>query len=158
MARQIALLRAINLGSRQRVSMADLRDVLVRLGYGDVRTYLQSGNAVFTSEAAPATVELEIEQRMATELGVQTKVLVRTRDEMAEVVKRDPLGDVASDPKRYQVSFLSAELDPLVVRELNATDVAPEQFLVDGREIYAWHPNGISGRRWPSCSRNGGWA
>ena len=143
MARQIALLRAINLGSRQRMRMADLRDVLVRLGYGDVRTYLQSGNVVFTSGAPPATVQLEIEQRLATELGIETQVLVRTRDELADVVKRDPLGHVASDPKRYQVSFLSAELDPLVVRELNATDVAPEQFLVDGREIYAWHPNGI---------------
>ena len=56
---------------------------------------------------------------------------------------RNPLGDVATDPKRYQVSFLSAQPDPRAVREIAAVDVAPEEFVVSGREVFAWHPNGI---------------
>lgn len=143
MTRQIALLRAVNLGTRQRIKMADLRDLLVELGYGDVRTYLQSGNVVLTSAASPAALELELQRQLAAELRIRTQVLVRTRDELADVVRRSPLRDVASDPKRYQVSFLSAEPDSRVVRELNSIDVAPEQFAVDAREIYAWHPNGV---------------
>jgi uncharacterized protein (DUF1697 family) len=70
-------------------------------------------------------------------------VVVRTRDELADVVARDPLGEVADDPRRYQVSFLSGMPDAAVIRELEAQDVAPERFVVSGREIYAWYPSGI---------------
>jgi uncharacterized protein (DUF1697 family) len=143
MAQQIALLRGINLGSQRRVAMADLRDLLTRLGYGDVRTHLQSGNALFASRASPERVRRELEQGIAKDLGIEAQVVVRTRDELADVVRRDPLGDVATDPKRYQVSFLSAEPDPRAVREIAAVDVAPEEFVISGREVFAWHPNGI---------------
>jgi uncharacterized protein (DUF1697 family) len=143
MARQIALLRGINLGSRRRVAMAELRDLLNGLGYGDVRTLLQSGNVVLTSTAAPARLERELEAQIAAGLGVDVQVIVRTRDELADVIEHNPLAGVADDPRRYQVSFLSAEPDREIVRELVAADVAPEQVAVRGREIYAWHPEGI---------------
>jgi uncharacterized protein (DUF1697 family) len=143
MARQIALLRGINLGSHRRVSMGTLRELLVELGYGDVRTYLQSGNVVLTSSASPERLQRKLEQQIAKALGVEIQVVVRTRDELADVVERDPLAGVADNPKRYQVSFLSAEPDAGVVRELGRIDVAPERFVVSGREIYTWHPDGI---------------
>jgi uncharacterized protein (DUF1697 family) len=143
MPRQIALLRGINLGSHKRVGMGPLRELLARLGYGDVRTYLQSGNVVLTSPASPERLQRELEQQIAEELGLETRVLVRTRDELADVIERDPLAGVADNPRRYQVSFLSAEPDAEVVRELGRVDVAPEQFVVSGREIYTWHPDGI---------------
>ncbi|MCW3047229.1 MAG: hypothetical protein JWO74_1513 [Solirubrobacterales bacterium] len=143
MPRQIALLRGINLGSHKRVGMGPLRELLVRLGYGDVRTYLQSGNVVLTSPASPERLQRELEQQIAEELGLETRVLVRTRDELADVIDRDPLAGIADNPKRYQVSFLSAEPDAEVVRELGGVDVAPERFVVSGREIYTWHPDGI---------------
>jgi uncharacterized protein (DUF1697 family) len=143
MPRHIALLRGINLGSNRRVAMGSLREVLARLGYEDVRTYLQSGNVVVTSQASPERLERELEQHIAKELGLETRVLVRTRDELADVIDRDPLAGVADNPKRYQVSFLSAEPDAGIVRELGRVDVAPEQFVVSGREIYTWHPDGI---------------
>jgi uncharacterized protein (DUF1697 family) len=143
MPRQIALLRAVNLGSHKRVAMGQLRELLAGLGYGDVRTYLQSGNVVLTSPASPERLERELEQQIAGELGLETRVLVRTRDELADVIDRDPLAGIADNPKRYQVSFLSAEPDAEVVRELGGVDAAPERFVVSGREIYTWHPDGI---------------
>ncbi len=143
MTRQIALLRGINVGSHRRVGMAELRDLLTNLGYRDVRTYLQSGNVVLTSRAKPERLERELEQQIADGLGVDPQVLVRTRAELADVIARDPLGDVADNPSRYLVSFLSAEPDPGLVRELAAVDVAPARFVVSGRELYAWHPDGL---------------
>lgn len=143
MTRYVALLRGINVGPHKRVAMADLRALLAGLGYSDVQTLLQSGNAVFAADDPPEQVTRDLEQKIAAELGVETKVVVRTGKELAGVVERDPLGGVASDPKRYQVSFLSAEPEPEVARELAALDFAPERCVLSGREIYAWHPDGI---------------
>jgi uncharacterized protein (DUF1697 family) len=143
-ARHIVLLRGINLGSRNRVSMPQLRKVLTEAGFEDVHTYLQSGNVVLTSKASPARVARTCEQHIADAVGLDVDVVVRTRDELARVVRRDPLGTVATDPKRYQVSFLSEKLDPAVVRQLREAAVEPEQLVVSGREVYAWHPAGVA--------------
>ena len=61
-----------------------------------------------------------------------------------QVVQRNPLGDVAVNPKRYQVSFLSAELEPATVEKLSALAAPEERFVADGRELYAWHPDGVA--------------
>jgi uncharacterized protein (DUF1697 family) len=143
MPRQVALLRGINIRSVRRVSMPELRELLTELGYDDVRTLLQSGNIVLGSDKAPDKLARALERQIADRLGVETDVIVRTRDELAEVVERNPLAEVADDPRRYQVSFLSAEPDAEVVRELSELDVAPERVIVSGREVYAWHPNGL---------------
>jgi uncharacterized protein (DUF1697 family) len=143
MPRQVVLLRGINVGSHNRVGMAPLRELLTRLGHEDVRTLLQSGNVVLTSRTTGERLERELETAIAGELGVEPRVVVRTLDELAAVVERDPFGDVADQPKLYQVSFLSDELAPEVRKELEAADVAPERVAVHGREIYAWHPGGV---------------
>jgi uncharacterized protein (DUF1697 family) len=143
MPRQVALLRGINVGSHNRIGMPALRELLEGHGYGDVRTLLQSGNVVYRSRLSPERVERDMARQIADGLGVDIKVMVRTRDEMAGVLDRNPLRDVADDPKRHQVSFLSAEPDPGVVRELGAIDLAPERFVFSGRELYAWYANGI---------------
>src|SRR5215210_4498514 len=123
--------------------MAPLRELLAREGHEDVRTLLQSGNVVLTSKETGAKLERSLEEAIAGELGVEPRVVVRTLDELAAVVERDPFGDVADQPKLYQVSFLEAELAPAVAHELEAADVAPERVAVHGREVYAWHPGGV---------------
>ena len=143
MPRHIALLRGINLGPNRRVAMADLRALCEKLGYEGVRTYVNSGNVVLTGKGSPRKVEREMEKAIAADLGVETDVVVRTRDELADVIERNPLPDAAEQPKWFQVSFLSGEPDKGFVRGLEATDFAPEQFAVSGREIYAWHPDGM---------------
>ena len=143
MTRSVLLLRGINVGRAHRIAMADLRALLQAEGHGQVQTLLQSGNVVLTSDTTGAKLERELEEAIAAELGVQPRVVVRTVDELAAVVERDPFGDVADQPKLYQVSFLSEELAPAAAKELEAADVAPERVAVHGREIYAWHPNGV---------------
>jgi uncharacterized protein (DUF1697 family) len=143
MARQIALLRGINLASRNRVSMPELRAALEAAGYEDVVTLVQSGNIVLTSAKRPKTLEREISALVAAELGVDSATVVRTRDELEGVIERNPIPDGPSIPKLFQVTFFSDEPDAAAVAKLAGTDFGNERVEVIGREAYAWHPDGI---------------
>jgi uncharacterized protein (DUF1697 family) len=144
MARQIALLRGINIGPNKRIPMPRLREVLAEHGYEGVKTYVASGNVVLTSEAKPRTLEQDLEQLIEAEFGHDVPVVVRTRDELADVIERMPFGDVVEEPlKRLQVSFLSGAPSAEAVKRITDAAEEPELVAVDGREIYAWHPDGI---------------
>ncbi len=140
----VAMLRGINLGPNRRVPMADLRTLLTEAGYGDVRTYVQSGNIVLRSPGKPAQVERELQTLISERFGFDVPVLVRSRAELARVVKRNPLGDVADNPKRYQVSFLAEKPPPDLAQRLAERAHASERVTAHGREIYAWHPDGVA--------------
>jgi uncharacterized protein (DUF1697 family) len=98
-ARHIVLLRGINLGARNRIAMPELRDLLASAGFGEVRTYLQSGNVVLSSDESPEQVARKCERQIAGRFGLDIQVVVRSRAELAEVVQRNPLGEVALNPK-----------------------------------------------------------
>jgi len=143
MPRYVALLRGINLGPRNRVPMAELRAALEELGYEDVRTLLQSGNVGVTSGKSAKKVREELEQAIAERFGVETVVVLRTRKELEALVKANPLGDVADEPKRLQVWFLTGKPKAAAAKEIEAADVAPEVIAVAGKEIHVWHAGGI---------------
>lgn len=143
MATQIVLLRGINLGAHNRVPMGELRECLSGLGYADVRTLLQSGNVVLRADTAPGRLVSEIEGEVEARFGVKSPVVVRTREQLAAVVALDPLRKVVENDKLYQVSFLSDHPSGEAIEKLKGADVEPERFVHVGREIYAWHPNGI---------------
>src|SRR5688572_11970726 len=99
--RHVALLRGINVGRAKRVAMADLRALVEGLGYGDVRTLLNSGNVVFTvRRAAKSDPASRIEKALAAQLGIASRVTVLTAPELAAVVEQNPLLKVADDPSR----------------------------------------------------------
>jgi uncharacterized protein (DUF1697 family) len=141
--RQILLLRGINIGKR-RIAMPALRELLSDAGYGDVQTYVQSGNVVLSSTDSPRKLERQSAALIRERFGFEVPVVVRTRAELARVIEADPLGDVADNPKRYQVCFLAAKLDAKAADRLRALTVEPEAMVIDGREIYAWHPEGVA--------------
>jgi len=142
--RQIVLLRGINIGPSNRIAMSQLRELLASASSEEVRTYLQSGNVVLASDASPEDLARETRRRIADAFGLDIAVLVRSGEELAAVVERDPLGSVALDPKRYQVSFLSAELDPPTLQRLHALAAPEERIVAGGRELYCWHPGGVA--------------
>ena len=144
MPRLVVLLRGINIGPRNRISMPELRAALEEAGFKDVQTYLQSGNVVLKSRAKPETVARKVSALIKDRFGLEIAVLVRTRDELTKIVNRNPLGSVAKDPKRYQVTFLSENLPAKVVRELEEAAAPEEQVVVVGREVYARHPRTIA--------------
>lgn len=121
--------------------MPKLRDALEKAGFADVRTYLQSGNVVVSSRSKP---EETVRRVIAKEFGLDIAVVTRTRAQLAEVVERNPLARVAKNPKRYQVSFLDAKPSRDVVRRIEAAAAPKERVVVDGREVYAWHPDTVA--------------
>jgi uncharacterized protein (DUF1697 family) len=108
-----------------------------------VRTLLQSGNVVLTSAVDPEQLERDLAGTLRDAFGFEIAVLVRTRDQLAEVIASDPFAGETDDPARYQVSFLSAELGRDRVQQLEKAAAPPERVAVRGREIYAWHPGGV---------------
>lgn len=143
MATHVVLLRGINLASRNRVPMAELREHLSGLGYEDVRTLLQSGNVVLDTDVSAERLAQQIEREVEARFGVKSPVIVRTREQLAAVVALDPLREVVENDKLYQVSFLSDEPSGEAIEKLEGADIEPERFKHVGREIYAWHPKGI---------------
>jgi uncharacterized protein (DUF1697 family) len=136
----VALLRGINLASKRRVAMADLRAWLTELGYEDVRTLLQSGNVVFRTSKRPATVRKEMEAALAEGAGFHVDCVLRTAAELRAVVDANPLGDVAGDPSRYLVSFLDV---PGRWPPVDPAEFEPERVYLAEREAYFWVPGGI---------------
>lgn len=143
MPRHVALLRGINVGGHKRVPMPRLRELLSEAGYDGVQTLVQSGNVVLTSRAGSERLRGELERLIEAEFGFPVQIVMRTRDELAEVIARNPLDGVASEPKHYQVTFLSGEPDPAAARKLAEADFGAERCVVSGREIYAWYPEGM---------------
>lgn len=124
--------------------MGDLRAALEDGGFGEVRTYLQSGNVVLASKEKGDAVVRKVERLIAKEFGLDISVVVRSRAQLARVVEANPLGKVAKNPKRYQVSFLAARPSRDLISRVEQAVVSPEQVVVIGREIYAWHPETVA--------------
>lgn len=148
--RLLALFKGINVGKAKRIAMADLRRVLAELGYGDVATHLQSGNAVFTAAGDVSEVAAAVRIRVRTELGVDAAVVVRTEHELAAAIAADPFGDRADDPAKHLLGFFSAVPDvgrvAAVDQLLDARELDPE--VADGHLIaddhcYLWCPQGV---------------
>jgi uncharacterized protein (DUF1697 family) len=142
--RYVALLRGINIGPRNRIAMPALRQALENAGFDDVQTYVQSGNVVLSSRAKAEAVRSKVEQAIAESFGLEIAVVVRTAADLERIVKANPLGKVATEPKRYQVTFLDSKLTAATLRELEAVAAPGEHVVARGREVYAWHPAGVA--------------
>lgn len=139
MAVHIALLRAVNVGGTGKLPMADLRAMCEQLGFGDVRTYIQTGNVICTSPLAPAQVEARLEAALTARFGKPAQVLVRTLPELEQAMVASPF--VGEDGKRVLVVFLDNEpargvLDAVVVP-------GRERLSLQGRELFIHYPDGM---------------
>jgi uncharacterized protein (DUF1697 family) len=139
--RVVGLLRGVNLGPSRTLRMADLRAAVESLGHTDVRTYLQSGNVVFTpAEGATGPLAAGITAAIAAATGLDVNVLTRTGAEMASVVAANPYR--REDPTKVVVTFLAAAADAEPVTTLDLAPFAPEGLTVHGTEIYFDLPGG----------------
>jgi uncharacterized protein (DUF1697 family) len=137
----IALLRGINVGRHNRMSMAGLRELFAAAGAEEVATHLQSGNVVFESRAGIAELGRRIERAIESSLGLQVSVLLRTKAQLAKVVAGNPF-PAEGDAKKLHVAFLGDRPGRARVRALDPARVYPDEFQVVGREIYLHYPNG----------------
>ena len=148
MPTHVALLRGINLGGHNKVAMAELREVVISLGHGDVATYIQSGNVVFTSgHSDTAALAAALEQAIATSLGVPARVVVLSREELAQVARDNPYA-AEPNPKAVHAVFLSGEPGPDVAERVAAAQQMAEQqgsrdtARLVGRAIFLHTPDG----------------
>ncbi len=142
----VGLLRGVNVGGRNRIAMAELREIVASLGHRDVATYIQSGNVVFVAEGGSGRSDEDrhgesIRTAIAARLGLEIEVMVRGRAALADILTSVPFPD--RDPKQVLVAFLSAAPDPDGRRALETVEAAPEEVRVDGREAYLHLPNGV---------------
>ena len=139
----VALLRGINVGGQTRVGMDDLRRLFDALGHAAVQSYLQSGNVIFRSPVdEPSRVAGEIERRIAGDLGVMVTVLVRTADDLAQVVANNPFVGREIDPATLHVTFLAHAPQPERVARLETTSGESDELALVRREVYVHCPNG----------------
>jgi uncharacterized protein (DUF1697 family) len=122
--------------------MPRLRESLTARGYEDVRTHLRSGNVVLGSALSENKLAAELTSAIAEEFGFDVPVVLRTGRELADVVARDPLGGLATDPSRYSVTFLPEPPEQDLVGALPPAEDG--EYLVHGRELYLWLPGGMA--------------
>ena len=138
-----ALLRGINLGARNKVSMADLKAVLTSRGFEEVVTYVQSGNVVLRSPPGEADdIAGAIEHAIADTFGFSVTVVLRTPGELQEIADGNPFAD-ESDPTKLLVVFLARAPAASATARLDPDRSPPDRFSVRGREIYLHVPNGF---------------
>lgn len=142
--RYAVLLRGVNVGGRNKIAMADLRQILTDLGHGDVKTHLQSGNGVLSADQAPDELAAGIATAITARTGLKCAVMIRTGAELAEVVAGNPLGREPENPSRFFVAFLSAEPQKAAAAALAKQDFGSDRAWLRGRHVYSWVPNGLA--------------
>lgn len=141
---QVALLRGVNVGGKNRLPMRDLAEIFRDAGCVDVRTYIQSGNVVFAASPtlarqAPGVVSASIKRRF----GFDPPIVIRTAAELADVVRQSPFLRSGADPATLHVVFLRDRPDPARISALDPAISAPDEFHVLGREVHLRCPGGV---------------
>jgi uncharacterized protein (DUF1697 family) len=138
----VALLRGVNLGSRNKISMPRLRELFGELGYDDVQTYVQSGNVLFRSPTPRRKLTHEVESEIRRRFGLEISVLLRSRSELRATVARNPFAERQSDPTKLHVTFLAGAPRRDRVAALQEKRFEPDEFRVTGNAVYLHCPQG----------------
>lgn len=144
MPRYVALFRGINVGKAKRIAMADLRTLLARLGYTDVATLLNSGNAVFTGDAEPAAKHSDrIRQAVLKKTGIDALVIVKSGKDIAGIIEGNELLAVAHDHSRLLVAMTNDAKALSALKALANADWGRERIHIAKHAGYLWCANGI---------------
>jgi len=145
MTTHILLMRGVNVGGHNRLPMADLRALLSSLGYTDVATYLQSGNAVCNADGSPGKVAAQVAAGLEAGLSLSVPVVARTAGQWSALVAANPLLHLDDDPKRLHVTFLDGppHADRLTALADEAAALAPERIEVVGADAFLHTPGGF---------------
>jgi uncharacterized protein (DUF1697 family) len=138
------LLRGVNVGRAKRIAMSDFAALLTDLGMTEVRTLLNSGNAVGTWPGKVDGLAAGVGAAIEARLGFTCDVVVRTKAQIEDVVATDPLGTVATNPSWYLVTFLGSAPSAPAVTRLAAMDLSPDEWVLDGEELYVWMPRAVN--------------
>ena len=138
----IAIIRGINVSGKHKVPMAELRKLCENLGWQNVRTYIQSGNVLFET-AQNDNLTGKLEDLIADNFGFRVPVIVRTAEEMAQVVSNNPFSNKADfEPEKLYLTFLAETPQPDKLEAIKAFTFEPEEYIISGKEVYIYCTNG----------------
>jgi uncharacterized protein (DUF1697 family) len=136
----ISMVRGINVGAQKKVRMGELKQRYESLGFGNVRTYIQSGSVVFESSSTDVSgLVNKIENEVKDYFGFEVVVVIRTKDELRRLVEGVPF---KGHEDKLHVTFLSAEPDRFQAEEIETAKDKAEEFFISGKDIYLFCPNG----------------
>ncbi|MFS8197409.1 DUF1697 domain-containing protein [Streptomyces sp. CWNU-52B] len=139
-----ALLRGINVGGSRKVPMAELRTLLEGLGHSGVRTYLQSGNAVFAADHGDEnSLAEELSGALAERFGFPVDVLVRDHAYLRAVLDACPFPAAELAAKQLHVTYFSAPVEPERFASIDRQAFLPEEFRLGDRVLYLYAPDGL---------------
>jgi uncharacterized protein (DUF1697 family) len=141
----VALLRGINVGGKNSVPMAQLRNAFEEAGAADVATYIQSGNVVLTHASSDrAALAKQLEDAVRDTFGVSSTIVLRTFAELTKVARAKPFGP---DNSNTHVTFLERKPTAAAIKSLADLEISPDEVKVVGSDAFLRYPNGVSGSR-----------
>ena len=149
----IALLRGVNVGGHNKIKMDVLKSLCEKLGLTGVRTYVQSGNAVFSTKEKEKDLQKlaeRIEDAIEHEGGFRPSVILRTAAELQDVIARNPFRDREGiEPAKLVVTFLASSPSTEACAKIRGIKADPEELHLDGRELYIYFPSGMGRTKLP---------
>jgi uncharacterized protein (DUF1697 family) len=149
MARYVALLRSVNVAGHGRIAMNDLRASFATLGFGDVLTYIQTGNVLFTAASkSEKALAAAIEQQLADDFGDSPAVILRTTPDLLRIGRASPYAKAGANPASHHVTFLRDAPSEEVVASLELPSSGKDALHLDGREVFVSTPDGYAGTKY----------
>lgn len=152
MQSQVALLRAVNVGGTGKLPMAELRSMAEAAGFAHARTYIQSGNLVYSTSVSPEAAKTALEQRLEAYAGKPVGVAVRTGPELQAILGNNPFP--GAEPAKVGVLFLDTSVAaPMAGQAKGRSD---EEILAGERELYIHYPSGMGRSRLQLAAQSNG--
>ena len=147
----ICLLRGVNVGGHGKIKMDVLRALCESVGGESPQTYIQSGNVVFkTKERNLKQLARKIEDAIEKKAGFRPDVLLRTADELAATLAKNPFAKRRDlNPSKLLITFLAEEPSVAALKELAKVETDPEEMKVSGREVYIYFLDGMGRSKFP---------
>ena len=141
----VSLFRAINVGGKRKVKMADLVALHAALGFHSIASYIQSGNVIFQSDdSSQKHIQSSIEESFATTCGFHSDVLLRSFAEIEQIIAQSPFQQqTEKDPKRLAVMFLAHHPADEDQEALHTGHKGPEEIVISQKEMYIYYPDGV---------------
>jgi uncharacterized protein (DUF1697 family) len=145
----ISLLRGINVSGQKIIKMDQLRKSFEALGFESVKTYVQSGNAIFKApKQSPEVLSRKLQEKILRDVSFSVTVIVKSSEEIKHAIKNNPfLKEKGIDTSKLHVTFLSQAPEKAALKALEALTSKADQFRYSGKEIYLYCPNGYGGTK-----------
>lgn len=141
----IALLRGINVGGHNKIPMAELRSLCAEMGWDDVKTYIQSGNLVFSSEESATALENALEQSIERRFGLEISVIVRRADDWSAYVKQNPFPEAGKkEPNLLMLGLAKAPIKNKTIKSLRERAANGEQLAQTRDALWVHFPQGVA--------------